>query len=73
MDKNKLNDDTLENITGGYIFLNDNTQYEIIDDRGNVVKTARNWEQAVEMANILNCSTKVILSDELEAIRNKNK
>ena len=42
MDKNQLNDDTLENVTGGYIFLNDKTQYEIIDDRGNVVKTAHN-------------------------------
>ena len=72
MDKKKINDDALEEVSGGYIFLNDDVKYEIIDDKGDVVDTAYSWDDAVKKAERRGLNTKFIVWDELKAIREKN-
>ena len=66
----KLNDGTLDAVGGGYLYFNDNYEWEVIDEKGYTVKRGM-WhrEQAEKAARECGLSTRVISYNTLRNIR----
>ena len=77
--KNMLNDDSLESVSGGYLFnssgiigADKNHQWEIIDDKGDVRGRFSDYEEARRNATAMNLSTEAIGWDDLCKLRQQN-
>ena len=78
-----INDDELEEVSGGYIFhryesgngyiVEGADPYEVIDDKGNVVERFSTYAKAVRYAIDHGYSDETIDWSQLKEIRDKNK
>lgn len=69
----KLDDEALDAVDGGYLYFNDMMEWEVIDKKGNTVKGGmRHKEEAIEAARELGLSTRVIFYNDLRDIREWN-
>jgi hypothetical protein len=68
--ENKITDEELNAVNGGYLYFNDNFEWEVIDKDGYTVKRGM-WhkEQAEEAAREYGLSTRVITYNQLRDIR----
>ena len=77
--KHMLNDDTLDNVSGGYLFNSNGIigadkdhQWEGIDNKGDVKGRFSNYDEACRNASAMGFSTEAIGWDELCKLRQQN-
>ena len=75
---NRLNDDQLESISGGYVFdasniigHQDGAPWEVINDKGDVVGRFSDYNEAVKNAQDAHLNPEMIGWDKLQELRSR--